>query len=375
MTIPTTRSLPAPEQPDIATFVAAVRAHLDDLSPDEVNELTGGLEADLTDALAEEGTTASELYGHPAEYAGELRAAAGLPPRGPGRGRAGGGDRFASRLVAQMRDDEARLRGQLESRTWWPAVRDFLVVLRPAWWVLRAWVLVQVLIQVMQGGMSDDAALVRGGFFGFLLQLAAIVASVQLGRGRLLPDRRRGAVIAIVNGLALVLLPIALTSLPKQYQDAYAVSSEGDPEPGAGVTLAGTPVTNVFPYDAQGRPLTGVQLYDQDGHPLEIGADSRTTYTDNGDEVESVAGTADGTPPRWNVFPLRQRTIGGQVDQNGTGEPVYSPPVEARLPFAAVPPLIAAPTPGASASSTPGAAITPTSTASPAATPKPSATK
>ena len=75
MSGPTTRSFDTPggrTSQEIVDFVAAVRAWLDDLSADEVTELTGGLEADLTDALAEVGSTPSDRYGDPAEYASEL---------------------------------------------------------------------------------------------------------------------------------------------------------------------------------------------------------------------------------------------------------------------------------------------------------------
>jgi hypothetical protein len=56
MTSPTTQPVPNPTgtaAERAAAFVEAVRVELDDLTPDEVNELTGGLEADLADAPAE----------------------------------------------------------------------------------------------------------------------------------------------------------------------------------------------------------------------------------------------------------------------------------------------------------------------------------
>jgi uncharacterized membrane protein len=64
--------------PVITEFAAAVRSALSDLGPDEADDLTDGLEADLTDRLAD--GDATEL-GDPAAYAEELRAAAGLPHR------------------------------------------------------------------------------------------------------------------------------------------------------------------------------------------------------------------------------------------------------------------------------------------------------
>ena len=65
--------------PDIAAFAAAVRDALADLPRGEVDELTDGLEADLTDRSLE--PDAPDL-GDALAYADELRLAAGLP-RGP----------------------------------------------------------------------------------------------------------------------------------------------------------------------------------------------------------------------------------------------------------------------------------------------------
>ena len=58
-------------------FAAKVREALSDLPPDELDELTDGLEADLAERAEESGL---EL-GDPSAYAEELRAAAGYPPR------------------------------------------------------------------------------------------------------------------------------------------------------------------------------------------------------------------------------------------------------------------------------------------------------
>ena len=61
-------------RPEVASFVARVREQLSDLTEDEREELTGGLEADLSEQLAEGGQLPD-----PTQYADELRAAAGLP--------------------------------------------------------------------------------------------------------------------------------------------------------------------------------------------------------------------------------------------------------------------------------------------------------
>jgi hypothetical protein len=379
-------SSPAPTQPlspsggdgtaqrEIANFVAAVRAQLSDLSVDEITELTGGLEADLTDALAEEGATPAQRYGDPAEYARELRTAAGLPPRDSAELAAEARRRRLYRFLfgpAWLTGPPTGMYPQavhsLEQKPWWPAVREFLIVLRPTWWVLRAWVAVQViLLSWGQHGM------LAGGLLGVLILIAAVVGSVELGRRR---DRLNGwqtNLVAVGNLLAVLLvIPIAVqTGTPRTvYQ------SDGSYSTTTGLSADGSPITNVFPYDSNGRPLTGVQLYDQDGRPLEVGGDVREHTDDVGNSFQLVPGSGQGTPPRWNVYPMQHRSWEYDVNGNQT----YGPAVAARTPFVAVPPLLAAAT--ATPTTTPTPSTTPEATASseptaslePTASPEPTA--
>ena len=66
------------QRPEVAQlvnqFLTRVREHLADLSVDERDELLDGLDADLSEQLAEGGALPE-----PGSYAAELRAAAGLP--------------------------------------------------------------------------------------------------------------------------------------------------------------------------------------------------------------------------------------------------------------------------------------------------------
>lgn len=346
MTTPTT-PMPTPSvRSDVAAFVAAVRAQLDDLSSEEVTELTGGLEADLTDELADAGQTPHERYGDPVEYARELRSAAGLPPRG--RGRPGLPTRFASLLA------------DVQAQPWWPAVRDFFVALRPVWWVLRAWILVEAFLGIFLG---HSGGLFVGDEVGFLLVLAAIVVSVEVGRRLHTFGRRQRTTTTVVNVLAvLALLPVLWQTTASSGYDAGSGYVDQTPP---GLSYNGAAVSNVFPYDAQGRPLEGVQLYDQQGQALEIGEADRTQFDTNGNELRLLPGTAAGMPQRWNVFPLREQQMGTATDIDGN--PVPGPTRAAQAPFAAVPPLLAAP--AASAGATPTATATPTVTATATASP------
>jgi hypothetical protein len=358
MSTPTTRSFGATGGGDrtpheIADFVSAVRAQLDDLSTDEITELTGGLEADLTDALAEADSTPSQLYGDPAEYASELRAAAGLPPRGGGSRRVQGPG-LAEGIVASAERSVRTAIQNLDAQPWWPGVREFLIVLRPAWWVVRAWVVVEAFFVVMGVGNSS----VRGGFGGLVLLLGAIVLSVQLGRHSLLPRAWQPMLVVLWNVVAvLLILPMMFASVGDDQSASSSFEGE-EVRPDSGLYLGNETVSNVFPYDASGRPLVGVQLFDQDGRPLEILEDNRW-IEDNGEQYELVPGSSPGSAPRWNAFPLQRRLTDSVVGgERGPIEP-------ATLPFTGVPPLPAS----ASAAPAPTGSGTPTATGTPGAKP------
>ncbi len=97
---------------EASAYATAVRRQLDDLAPDVVEELTGGLEADLLDQAAESTDPLAGRLGDPAGYAAELRAAAGLaprtaPPRSPG-------------AVANLRRQIDRDLDGLRRQSWWP---------------------------------------------------------------------------------------------------------------------------------------------------------------------------------------------------------------------------------------------------------------
>ena len=80
-----TNTIKMPTAHDVNEYVQQVRAELADLPPDDVEELTGGLEADLAERLAESPDGLAGL-GSPQVYAAELRSAAGLPARGSAGG-------------------------------------------------------------------------------------------------------------------------------------------------------------------------------------------------------------------------------------------------------------------------------------------------
>ncbi len=322
--------------PAIADFPAAVRAALADLTPDEIDDLTDGLEADLTERLADGDTV--EL-GDPVAYAEELRTAAGMPHRVKPHGGAS--------VWAELRSLPAGVGRQLRSfsgrYSWLAGFGSFLVTLRPLWWVFRAAVIAWVLHVI------GDFALISGP--SVVLFLGLLVVSVQFGRGKWLPFAWMRALLLIANIVLAIATPFLVVTAATSINNAsYAQSYEGSYNySGTGLVENGSPVGNIFAYDAEGNPLTDVQLFDQDGTPLNlVGDPGMSYYSVDGTDVlvpnQSVTGRLG-----WNVFPLTQVSQ-SDVDDYGIVKPSATPS-PAVAPFGTAKPLATSPAPASTAPS------------------------
>ena len=106
----------------------------------------------------------------------------------------------------------------------------------PAWWVLRAWLAVQVLD--IAAGPGEAATLIPtlyGAVPGGLLLLAAIAASVQIGRKKLWPGSAISASV-LARVLVLGINAAAIVAIPNVVGDQFpthggTVSSAGWPSP------------------------------------------------------------------------------------------------------------------------------------------------
>ena len=308
----------------VLRFVAEVREHLGDLDPETREELTDGLAADLSEQVAEQGPA---VLDDPAAYAVELRAAAGLPPAPRRRTRGGGGP---GRLAVSRQ----RWRSRLDALVRTPAgaaVVSFLQSIRPAWWVLRAWIGLQ-LVDYWVGPYEYLSLLPSLGspLVSLTAMVAAIVVSVQIGRGRWWPglrSERRGVrtwsrrSIVIANTLGVVVaLPLVLSTALSAGALHNIANSGSLYGPGAfavnrdGLWLGDRQVRQVFAYDADGQPLVGVQLVDQTGRPLDI--EATRVRGDGGREDRFISsGWRNGETVQRNVFPLPVR----EVERRGFG--------------------------------------------------------
>jgi len=347
----------------IRSFAAAVRAHLDDLPADELDEIVSGLAADLTDQAADNDGVLD--VGDPAAYAEELRTAAGLPPRTETRRRAPLGAR-----IRGWRDRTAQGIRRSAIGAW---VLDLLLVLRPVWWVLRGYgiyvvVLAVIITKVGNGGALDhwmipDTALEWGA-----VAVLAVV-SVQWGRGQWLPKnalRHIRTVSSVVALIALVMtLPAAFTPRVEYVGDEYGLQS--------GLRLDGVQINNIFAFDAEGNPIDQVQLFTGKGTPLNLyGANGgQVIYTDANVAIE-VGPQDDGLQvtipvddyrgkPIWNIYPLDETDL--DID---TYQPDLSTIKRPEPPFQKAPSIDAAnPTPSPTPSPADEAAPSPTETPAP----------
>lgn len=400
---------------DLAGYLDAVRRELGDLGADEVDELTGGLEADLADALAGSEESPVEVFGPPSEYAAELRAAAGLPLRVAPDLR---GIRWRR---ADLRNWLQGRQNWLPGRIWWPQLRGLLLAARPVWWAFRALVVYQVLAEIF----TDARQMTPTSGFGLLVLLVLVVLSIEVGRrdlvGRDSSDRdssgrdlvgrgldgrdlvgrdsggwdsggrdrfRRTAIVAmdllaagslvIAAWSVLIQASSQLGPLPVRHYEHttfnVAPVAHEDP-PTKGVVNSGYPVLNIFPYDTKGNLLQGVQLYDDKGRMLEP---SEQSYEDeNFNTVDLVPALGTDGQPRYNVYPLRERIMdqpaGGDIESStdggdggdGDGESISTEVRDARAPSRSQYPVITVPTPEATSESTPGSTPGPTTTTEP----------
>ena len=269
-------------------YLKDVAPHLAALPADERADLLDDLAQHLREIAAEEGPPLVERLGPPDAYAAELLASAGVAT----------GGRPTVTLLNRVTTVVDRGR---ESWAGQELVR-LSPVLRPAWWVLRAYLAVSFLAQAQ--GVGADAfpvpELLGSRFIGLLAVLAAVPLSVRLGERSL---HRSGRLL--LAGANVVLAFYGLSLLDGAGQVRY-VESSGPvtyAEQGCLAGASGQPITNLYAYDSDGRLLDPVLLFDQDGQPIdnlcpEADAQGRRLSTEYRRDVNGA--------PVVNAFPRRQ---------------------------------------------------------------------
>jgi hypothetical protein len=307
-------TLAADLPPEVAAYLATVRASLADLPADERDDLLAEVEASLLDTADETGGPIAARLGPPEEFAAELRAAAGLqaaepPAAGP-----------------SLRQSLARVLASLPLER----LREPARQLAPLWWVARAYLAVAALAlwtDTQWSSLYPAVPRFGDGEGGLVVLGLAAVLSVALGfaERRLGPPWRR---LALAANLALLVAVPAVVEHLRFYPQQVTLVSAPAAAAAPGLTLDGQPVQNVYPYSRDGRLLHDVLLYDGAGRPLGI------PVTD--DPLRRVPVTEAGAQVA-NAFPIRYYEPGTTI----VARPGAAPPVV--VPRLATPPLVQPP--------------------------------
>jgi hypothetical protein len=403
----------------VALYLAQVRAQLNDLPPGELEDVLQDVSGHLTEVAAEFGAepTLADLQqrlGTPAQYADELRTAAGYPPRtapvsqdnldagwkalrwglisavaGPFFiavgifawsqdetaffGMLGLGILFVAAFlgVQALRGHDPRIvldtprgaRGEAAVRGWIdqipPNIRNELVTIgQPVWWVVRGVI-----------GAGGFFALFGAASVTVVGAVAGAAVSIWIGR-KTQQDRRWLWYVVPLNVVAAIVVPSFLAAayvgasfgFLNTYNDYRGSSSQYNP-PSNGLMLNGNPITNIYPFDAQGKQVP-VRLYDQDGNPISLEQqDCATNYgTQSRDTTSNLF-------PQAVVVPDENGDAGPDNCKDTTKAPFVPPPAPATRttppPTAPTPtpkpspkPSVTAPKPSTPATPRPGATVT-----------------
>jgi hypothetical protein len=244
------------DRPDVEAYLAAVRDELADLGADERDDLLADVEASILESAEESDAPIAARLGPPADFAAELRAAAGL-------GGAPAARSWRLPSLEQLRSDPRVV-----------AARRVARELAPIWWVARAYVVVALI-----GWLADDdrstsppgTFRLGGPELGLALLALALTASLALGLWQRRHDGRLAAPTLAVNlVLAVLAVPVYDDLLDWLKNPPAAVVIVDEPVVHAGVAHDGVPVENIYAYSRDGRLLLDVLLFDQNGTPLSI---------------------------------------------------------------------------------------------------------
>ncbi|UQU64008.1 hypothetical protein COUCH_34380 [Couchioplanes caeruleus] len=273
-------------QDEITAYVFAVRAALGDLPEAQRDELLEDLTEHLTEVMADGEGSLVDRLGSPEAYAAELRGTAPFvggfpdPPRS-----ANPFAELREQFVPQLREHVYPLLRVVDQRLGkvlgYPRARDFFVLLRPAWWVLRGYLAAMVVAVMLDGTGQPIGLLPRIGgsdVVAMLLLGAGVLGSIWLGR-RSLRLRRWPRLALYLGSFVLVMVAFSgFVEADSSTRDSYYSDVNYD-NPYSGVE-------DVFVYDEQGRLIDNARLFDQSGQPIHLG--NAACYDENGNYVEDV---------------------------------------------------------------------------------------
>ncbi|MGI5212158.1 HAAS signaling domain-containing protein [Plantactinospora sp. CA-290183] len=246
---------------EIASYVGRVRAALADLPPAVRDELLEELPEHLAEVAVEGEGSLTERLGPPEAYAVELRAAAGVAAPA-------GGANLDQRISAVVGKGRERLRAvdtRLGPVLGYARLSEFLRLLRPAWWLLRGYLVAMLVTVMVTGEPFGLLPRLGGSTLAALLLLAATVAgSVWLGRRSATLGRRPTWVLHLSSAFLVIFGLVGFFDADSRAaQDGYGYHEV--------YTDQYSGVRDVYVYDSEGRLVEGVRLFDQNGEPIRLG--------------------------------------------------------------------------------------------------------
>jgi hypothetical protein len=331
----------------IKDFALKVRAALGDLTQEEIQDLTDGLEADLAERAAEQGIA----FGSAAGYANELRAAAGIAGTSGSTvapGFATGSATGSASNTAMVEFETVPIDGSVKRKrttlterlaTWWQAKLDSNLLLsktwawlsnfRGFWWVLRGYAAFLVLTN-----WRGISGLLPASKIEFLFMLFCLLSSYVLSR-KFWSRNWFLKLVAFGGHVFTVLAVLAVIMGAYTWQDLQYLSKyPGTYNAPDGLQNNGQPVSNIFAFDKDGKRISIVQLFDQSGTPIAVTQPSTSSNglpvsfgsDAYGNSVNLTTGAFNGLAPVWNAWPLLQTS---QWPDNFTGKlpttPIDSP--------------------------------------------------
>ncbi|MEV4845544.1 hypothetical protein AB0K20_20320 [Micromonospora matsumotoense] len=249
---------------EITDYVERVRAALADLPPQARDELTEDLPEHLTEVAAEADGSLVDRLGTPEAYAAELRAAAGAGDPAAGRRAL---ERRIAAVLGRTRARVGRVDARLGPMLGHATAGEFLRLLRPAWWLARAYLAAMLVTAISTDGPLGLLPRLDGNeFVGLLMFAGLVVGSIWLGRRT--PELRTWRRWAVHAG-AVVLALFAVGAVANV--DDHARSGYGYGYESTSVQNPYDQVQDVFVYDSEGQLVENVRLFDQNGTPIRLG--------------------------------------------------------------------------------------------------------
>ena len=299
-------------QDEITSYVEAVRAALAGLPAGTRDELLEDLPEHLAEVQAEGTGTLSERLGAPEAYAAELRTTAGYiggfpdpPPADP----------WVSPREAWA--NVQRVLGRADVRVGpvigYERASDFLILLRPAWWVLRGYLAAMAIVFFFDGSRDGGLLPRLGGstLLSLMLLAGCLVVSILIGKQaggwKMWP---RYALRAATVVLLLFAFGGFLAADREVRNNDYSNVSTGyDSNPYSNVR-------DVYVYDSQGHLVQGARLFDQDGSLIQLGSSFPTDCDD--------PQTGESTPSHSLGFPHCPQNAPFTAPSAGTPQPTVS---------------------------------------------------